>query len=88
MNGRMTIANPEAAEFEVQDAQVAGTRINGYRVELFPMGSDTASAAPVRAMEEFGGFLTDQLTDQRERLWRKVALAIGATVFLAPFLIR
>jgi hypothetical protein len=43
------VANPEAVEFDVPDA--GGAEIDGYRVELFPTGSDTKSAEPVNALE-------------------------------------
>jgi hypothetical protein len=43
------VANPEAVEFDVPGA--GGSEIDGYRVELFPTGSDTKSAEPVKTLE-------------------------------------
>jgi hypothetical protein len=43
------IANPEVVEFDVPNA--GASEVDGYRVELFPTGSDTTSAAPVKALE-------------------------------------
>jgi hypothetical protein len=43
------IANPEVVEFDVSGEDALN--VDGYRVELFPTGSDTESAAPVKALE-------------------------------------
>jgi hypothetical protein len=43
------IANPEVVEFDVPSG--GASEVDGYRVELFPTGSDTKSAAPVKALE-------------------------------------